>query len=157
MPLSVVIDLTVGDEVALYWRDSTSFINELSAIHPFQLRLRAGLFRSDFGPLMWMLFYVPNPRATPQPFASMECHVNPQSPSQLELWRRLANQSHWHLSLVNSGNKIVNFFEFENTFGLDAALDSVEHVCAGIPVMDFNRAKKHFWDTYTMDDLYNMA
>jgi hypothetical protein len=156
VPLSAVIDFTVGDEVALYWRDSTSFITELSSIHPFQLHLRVGLFRSDFGPLMWMLFFVPNPRTSPQPFASMECHLNPHSPSQLALWRRLANQTHWHLSLVDGKSKIINFFEFENVYGLDTALDSVERVCTGMPVTDFMRAKQHFWDTYSMDDLYSM-
>ena len=96
-PMNVVLDSSVGEQVALYWLDRTPFIHELAAVRPFQLYLRSGLYRTDFGPLMWMLFYVPNPIDETLPFASVECHLNPSEPSQVSLWRRLANQTHWHL------------------------------------------------------------
>lgn len=157
MPLPAIIDSTVGEEVALYWIDHTPFVHELAAIRPFQFFLRSGLFRSDHGPLMWMLFYVPNPAGNPQPFASVECHVNPFEPSQVALWRSLANQTHWHLTLLGAGNEVEDFFEFENRYGLAEALDTMDEACRGMHVTDFMRAKQEFWDRYTMDDLYNMA
>jgi len=156
-PLPAVLDLSVGEEVALYWIDRTPFIQQLAAIRPFQFVLRSGLFRSEFGPLMWLLFFVPNPEGEPQPFASVECHVNPSEPSQVALWRRLAHQTHWHLTLLGAGNEVADFFEFENSYGLAEALDTVAEVCRGMPVTDFMRAKQQFWDRYTMDDLWAMA
>ncbi len=156
-PMSVVMDLTVGEEVALYWLDRTPFVHELAAIRPFQFFLRSGLFRSDFGPLMWMLFYVPNPAGDSQPFASVECHLNPSEPSQVSLWRRLAHQTHWHLTLLGAGDEVADFFELENCYGLADALDTMEQACRGMRVTDFMRAKQQFWDRYSMDDLYAMA
>ncbi|MEA3209314.1 MAG: hypothetical protein QOE70_2371 [Chthoniobacter sp.] len=50
LPLRVVIDLTVGEEVALYWLDPTEFIQELAEIRPFQFFLRTGLFRPSLAP-----------------------------------------------------------------------------------------------------------
>ncbi|MEA3209315.1 MAG: hypothetical protein QOE70_2372 [Chthoniobacter sp.] len=107
---------------------------------------------------MWMLFYVPNPD-TPGglPFASMECHLNPSDPEQVALWRQLANQTHWHLTLLGAGNRVHKFFEFENNYGLESALETMAPACRGMPVIDFMAAKQEFWDTYTMDDLYQMA
>lgn len=156
-PIPAVIDLTVGEEVALYWLDRTPFVLQLAAVRPFQFFLRSGLFRSEFGPLMWMLFYVPDQSGGVPPFASVECHLNPAEPSQVSLWRRLANQTHWHLTLLGAGNHVADFFEFENSFGLAAALDTMEEACRGMRVTDFMRAKQEFWDTYSMDDLYAMT
>jgi hypothetical protein len=155
-PLDVIIDPTVGGEVALYWIDQTPFVHELAAIRPFQLFLRCGLFRSDFGPLMWMLFYVPNPSPVPQPFASVECHLNPFDSEQRSIWRRLANQTHWHLTLLGADNEVADFFEFENCFNLEEALDVTEEACSGMRSIDFMRAKQAFWDRHSMDDLYSM-
>ncbi len=156
VPLPVVIDSTVGEEVALYWLDRTPFVHKLAAIRPFQFFLRSGLFRSDFGPLMWMLFYVPNPAPEPQPFASVECHLNPFEPSQVSLWRRLANQTYWHLTLLGASNEVAGVFEFENSFDLAYALDTMAEACHGMRVTDFMRAKQALWDRYSMDDLYAM-
>jgi hypothetical protein len=156
--LPVIMDFTVGQEVALYWLDRTPFVHELAAIRPFQFFLRSGLFRSSFGPLMWMLFYVPNPAAeSSQPFASVECHLNPSEPPQVSLWRRLAHQTHWHLTLLGAGDEVADFFELDNHYGLADALDTMEDACRGMHVTDFMRAKQEFSDRYSMDDLYAMS
>ena len=90
---------------------------------------------------MWMLFYVPNPAGEPQPFASMEHHLNPSVLSQVSLWRQLANQSHWHLTLLGASNEVADFFEFENSYGLAEALDTMEEACRDLRVSDFMLAK----------------
>ena len=115
---------------ALLARSHSHLSQKLAAIHPFQLFLRSGLFRSDFGALMWMLFYVPNPAGDPQPFASVEYHLNPFEPSQVSLWHRLADQTHWHLTLIGVKNDVANFFEFENHYGLAEALDMMMRLVA---------------------------
>ena len=157
LPMPVTMDLTVGEEVALYWFDRTPFVHDLARIRPFQFFLKSGLYRTDFGPLMWLLFYVPNPEQQPEPFASMECHINPCDGDQVPLWRRLACQSHWHLTLLGAGNEVADFFEFENVFGLGERLDTVEDACRGMCVTDFLAAKRQFSARFTMDGLYAMA
>ena len=157
LPMPVTIDLTVGEEVGLYWLDPTAFIFELAAVRPFKLFMRGGLFRSKHGPLMWQLFYVPNPKPEPQPFASVECHIDPCDSQQVGIWRRLANQTHWHLTLLGAGNQVADFFEVENVFRLDDALDTMEQACRGMRVTDFMAAKQEFWERFTMDDLYGIS
>lgn len=156
VPIPGIIDLVVGEEIGLYWIDRTPFIKNLAAIRPFRLLLKRGLFRSQTGPLIWLLFYVPNPQTSLQPFASMECHINPAEPQHVKTWRRLANQTHWHLTLIGFSNKVAGFFEFENEFGLEVALDEMLDACRGMPVTDFASAKTEFSRTFTMHDLYEM-
>lgn len=157
LPAQVTIDPAVGEEIGLYWLDPTPFIQQLAAIRPFHLLIRGGLFRSAYGPLLWQLFYVPNPRPEPQPFAAVECHINPCDSQQVGLWRRLANQTHWHLTLLGHGNQVADFFEFENVFGLDDVLDKVEQACRGQRVTDFMAAKQEFEETFSLDDLFGMG
>lgn len=157
VPIPVIIDLIVGEEIGLFWIDRTPFINELAAIRPFQLMLKTGLFRSKSGPLIWLLFYVPNPQSSPRPFASMECHINPANRQHVSTWRSLANQTHWHLTFVGADNQVADFFEFENEFDLDVALDGMLDACRGLHVTDFLRAKNEFWNSFAMDDLYKMT
>ncbi len=111
-PMPVTIDPAVGEEIVLYWLDRTPFIADLASVRPFRLEMSAGLYPSRFGPLIWLLFYVPNPQPEPQPFASMECHINPSDPKQMLMLRRLASQTHWHLVLLGAGNRVIDFLEF---------------------------------------------
>jgi len=61
------------------------------------------------------------------------------------------------LTLLGADNMVTDFFEFENLFGLDDALDKLEQACRGMVVTDFMAAKQAFWDRFTMDDLYAMS
>lgn len=155
--LPVAIDASIGREIGLFWIDRTKFIRELAAVRPFQLFLKTGLGRTDFGPLMWMVFYVPDPKDNHQAFGAMECHLNPCRDSQVSLWRQLSNQTHWHLILVEAGNKVADLFEFENCFSLAEAIDSMEETCRGLCVADFVRAKQQFSERNSVEDLLRLG
>ena len=157
LPIPAILDPTVGEEVALYWMDRTPFVLELAAIRPFRLMLKSGVYQSVYGPLIWFLFYVPNSKPVPQPFASTELHLNPSETNQVSLWEKLANQTHWHLTLLGAGNSVAEFFEFENHFGLDTSLPRMMQTCQGLAVTDFIQAKAEFSKSYTMDDLYRTS
>src|SRR5262249_55371908 len=109
-----------------------------------------------FGPVPFLLFYIPDPANDSQPFASYELYLNLGSDSQVTLWRKLANQTHWHLFLVGTGNQQEEFFEFENNFQLGESLDSIQAACQNIQMVDFDRAKAEFGDEYSIKDLYRM-
>ncbi len=155
--MAVVSDLIVGEEIGLFWLDRTPFVHELGAIRPFRFFFKSGLFCSDFGPLMWMLFTVPFPNDDTKAFASVEYHINPFSPDQVALWHRIGNQTHWHLTLLGAENEVIDVFELENTYGLNDTLDQMTEVCNGMEAIDFMRAKHEFWDTYSLDDLHGMV
>jgi len=157
LPMPVVIDPDVGEEVGLYWLDRTPFVKKLASVRPFQLFLKVGVSRTDFGPLMWMLFYVPDPSGKRQPFASMEAHLNIHDESTVSVWRRLSAQTHWHLTLLGQNNVVADFFEFENVFGLADAINSAEEACRGLAMTDFIAAKRQFSEQYSMDELFRLG
>ena len=61
LPLPVILDPTVGEEVALIARDQTPFMEELRQVNPFRLMLKNGCARNTFGPVVFLLFWVQNP------------------------------------------------------------------------------------------------
>lgn len=155
-PVPVTMDEAVGEQVVLYLRDQTPFMNQLKRVRPFQLFLKVGAGRNRWGPVPFLLFYIPNPMNNSEPFAAYDLYLNPGSESQRGLWRKLANQTHWHLFLVGAGNQQEEFFEFENNFRLGESLDSIQAACENIQMIDFDRAKAEFGDQYNIKDLYRM-
>jgi hypothetical protein len=153
---SLVIDPKVGTETCLLLLDRTPFINTLSKVRPFDLRLKSGLVRTDHGPIFFLLFYVPDPDRPGEVFTAIDVHVNPCDPLHMIGWRDLARQSHWHLILLGFGDKLVDLFEFLNTFELGKTLDQVEAVCEKLPHGSFDDAKAEFCATYTLDDLMQL-
>jgi hypothetical protein len=155
-PIPATIDPKVGKEVVLYLRDQTSFMEEICRVRPFQLMLNTGVARNNFGPLAFLLFWIPNHDNPAKPFAAYDVYLNPHSKTQMETWRQLANQTHWHLFLIGEGGKQREFFEFENTFDLGDALDFMIEASGPVQMIDFNRAKQMFMVENSMEKLLGM-
>jgi hypothetical protein len=156
LPMPMILDLTVGEEIALCWFDSTPFVHELASIQPFSLYLKTGLFRSKYGPLMWMVFFVTEGSASLPKRAAVECFVNPASELQVAIWKRLSLQTHCHLFVLDSLGQKKRFLEFENNFEIDRALELMEQACSGSEVKDFDRAKEEFAKTFTIAALLEL-
>lgn len=155
-PIPVTIDEKVGEEVVLYLRDQTPFMQQLKRVKPFQLFLKIGAGRNRWGSVPFLLFYIPNPADDSEPFAAYDLYLNPGSQSQIDLWRKLADQTHWHLFLVGAGNQQEEFFEFENNYRLSESLDSIEAACKNIQMVDFDRAKAEFMTLHEVMDIFRM-
>ncbi|HEY5910768.1 MAG TPA: hypothetical protein VJA21_09220 [Verrucomicrobiae bacterium] len=155
-PMKAVLDPDVGEEVVLYLRDQTPFMEELRRIQPFRVMLKAGAGRNEFGPVCFMVFWVPDPENPAEAFVAYDVYLNPHSDVQVAMWRQPASQSRWHLFLVGAGGQQRGFFEFENTFNLDETLDFLLEACGPLPVVDFNRAKAKFMQENSVDDLLKM-
>jgi hypothetical protein len=156
IPWNLVIDPKVGTESCLLLLDRTPFIHALAKVRPFDLQLKSGLVRTDHGPLFFLLFYVPDPNRPGEVFTAIDVHVNPYDQQHMSGWRDLARQTHWHLILLGVDDKLVDLFEFANTFGLSYTIDQVEAVCEKLPHGSFDEAKAEFCATYTLDDLMQL-
>jgi hypothetical protein len=156
VPIPVILDFAVGEEVGLFWIDRTPFVHELAKTRPFNLLTRRGLYDTHQGPLFWQLYYIPDARPGYPPIAAMEHHTNPLDESHMEPWRRLSNQTHWHLTLVGIDDQVADYFEFENVFGLAGVLDAVQQACNGMHAGNFWEAKKEFTDTFSLEDLFEL-
>ena len=59
MPIKAVINIEVGEEVVLYVLVSNPLLGRLAKIKELQLRFNFGVARNDFGPLGFLLFWIP--------------------------------------------------------------------------------------------------
>jgi len=156
VPCNLTLDPKIGTETVLLYFDRTPFIYEIAEIRPFDFLMKSGLIRTSHGPVLFHLFYVPDPNNSSEPFVAVEAFVNPLDPEFMQKWRDIARQSHWHLVLVGKQNEVVDFFEFENTFDLGETLDQVEHVCESMTGESFEVAKDELYNLYSVMDLYRM-
>jgi hypothetical protein len=154
LPLDLVVDPQVGKEVALFLLDPTPFIHDLAALNPLTLQLKSGLYNTSYGPLLFLLFYVPDPIEPDRIFVGFDLHVNPFEVTHLEVWRQLARQTHWHLVLVGGDGQLVDFYEFENTYNLDRTLDYAVEATRGMPHGSFDMAKQEFISSVSVEDLF---
>lgn len=150
-PLRAILDLTVGEEIVFYLRDQTPFMNDLCRVHPFRLMLKTGVARNEFGPLAFLLFWVANPQDPSNDIVAYDLYLNPHNEAHVLLWRELAAQTHWHLLMIGKDGEQRNFFELENTYGLDDALDFMLEACSPIPLIDFDRAKEEFMAKHSLE------
>ncbi len=156
LPITSVLDPTVGPEVVLLWRDPTDFVHEVVAVEPFTLMLKAGLLSTPHGPLLFMLFYVDRPEIDAFPFCSVELFLDPQDKAMTRPFRELAGQSHLHLVFLDADNNIVDVKEFENVFGLEQTIDVAAEATAG-STTDFAAAKLAVMTSMSGDDLYRLG
>lgn len=156
MPYRAILDEKIGQETVLFLKDTTDFIYKLASVKPFTLMTKSGLVNSDYGPLLFVLFYVKNPNNETEPFWMFDLHLNPFDEDHLKPFYELSEQSHIHVFLLDNKNEQVNFFEFENTFNFDETLKMMKEACRGMMCKDFLLAKKELCDNYSLEDLYNM-
>ena len=159
IPSDIVVDPNVGTETVLLLLDRTPFIYDLAKVRPFDLRLKSGFVDTSHGPVFFLLLYVPDPNRPGVEYYAVDIHVNPYDPTHMTYWRNLARQSHWHLILVGAGDKLVDLFEFKNTFELSDAIEAVELTCQIAPAIagnSFDKAKAEFSSKNSIDDLLKM-
>ena len=155
-PLRATLEPSIGTEVVLFWLDQRVFLKELVSVTPFDLQLKAGLVRTSNGPLLFLLFFVPNKARPNDPFVAVDCHVNPLSESHLSLWRAIGKQSHWHVAFLDETLSLVDLKEFPNSFNLVETLDWVEEACDGMTTRSFDLAKQEFCEKFDIAKLLTM-
>jgi hypothetical protein len=149
-----VLDPAVGTEVVLLLVDQTDFAHQLANRNPFELRLKTGAVHTSVGPLTFLLWWIP-PVTDGMPFALYEHLLNPTEHGACEMVRRLSAQTHLHVLLVGPGQKLLDCYEFENTFECDALLPIIESAITG-PSLDLDAAKREYEDMYDLQTLFQM-
>ena len=155
LPTPVVINLDVGQEIVLFLKDTTPFVNTLAKTAPFNLRVHGGAARNKFGCLGFFVFWIPSPFNEQIPLATYDLYLNFGNEKFLGLWRELAFQTHWHLFLLDRRNEQKGLWEFKNTFRISEFLDEMEVFCHGIPVVNFDKTKAQFTAEKSVEDLFH--
>lgn len=156
VPVRNVLDVHVGTEVSLFIIDRTNFAYEISKLEPFRLELVSGTFFCPSGPVMFLLFWLPQPRRPQLPFASFKNTVNPHNPDAMQFYWDLARQTHWHVFVIGPDDEELNWLEFENEFKLESTLNQGVEIAAKLPCVDFDQARLEFEQKYSTSDLFNL-
>jgi hypothetical protein len=154
IPFEVMLDPDVGPETALLLLDPTPSIQNLARMRSPTFNLKAGVVRTSECPLLFLLFYFLDPADPDKLYAGYDNHVNPFNPHQMNVYRKLARQTHWHLILVGASGKLVDLYEFENIYNLEGTLNFTEQACAGMACGSFDLAKEEFLQKYSIEDLF---
>ena len=148
------IDPEVGEEVVIFLRAQASKIEKLCRIEPF-LGIRPGIWRNLYGQVGYILFWLSAPKTPDVPMASSVKCFDPHSEEELSLWRRLADQGHWHLFLV-TGNEMRDFIYFDNNFDLDKGLKQIAEWRTRVPEGYPIKTRELFMEQLSVEDLMSM-
>lgn len=154
--LHLVLDKNVGEEIVLIIYDPTDFIHDLRALKPFHFVTSSLAVNTSFGPVYSFLFWVADPKDPSKSFALFDKPVDISKPQLIEPWVQLANQTHLHLLLVGENYEVEGFYEFENIFGFDEAVEIIS-MLDSTRVIDFEKAEQEYFRDYSLLQLYEMA
>jgi hypothetical protein len=152
--LTLTLDKNVGEEVVLVIYDQTDFIYELRDLKPFNFYMNSVLVKTNYGHVFSFIFWVTQPKNEKEAFAVFDKPVDISIQQQIHPWQKIANQTHLHLLLVNKGHEVVGFYEFDNLFGIEKAVDAILSLDA-TRNYDFEKAEKEYFENYGLEQLYD--
>jgi hypothetical protein len=153
--LSLTIDSSIGEEVILIIYDPTDFIHELKSVNPFRFYMSSFFVNTNFGPIFSFLFWVSQQNDENQAFCIYDKPLDISKPQSFESLNSLANQTHVHLLLVGKNYKVEGFYEFENIYSFDKALETISQMDAS-RVIDFKKAENEYFNEFSLDSLFKM-
>jgi hypothetical protein len=147
----VTLDERIGPEAVALLIDPKPA--ELLAKVSVQLNLKAGIAATAYGPVLFLIWWIP-PVVNGRPVALYEQVMNPLYSKTSEVLRRVADQTHLHVLVVDVTGRVLNLFEYQNTFGFDrirAAADGAQVAWSGSD--NFPLAEQAYEQQYDIDEL----
>lgn len=154
--LHVTLDPEVGEEVVLVIYDPTEFIYQLAEVKPFRFHTASLAVNTSYGPVFVFLFWVTDPADERKVFAAFDKPVNFSKPEMIEPWIKLRDQTHLHLFLIDAEQEVQGFYEFENVYGFDEAVETISQLDTQ-RIQDFTMAQEEYFADYSVPDLLEMV
>ena len=108
---------------------------------------------TSYGPVFSFWFLVTQPHDSNKSFTILGKPLDISKPQQIQPWKKLANQTHIHLLLVDANCDVQGFYEFENDSGIGEAVETILQLDAD-RVVDFREAQQEYFAEYSLVDLY---
>ena len=151
--LPIILDPEVGSEICLAVKSTGKHIFEIKSNEPIDFYLKVGAVKTSYGPLVTLLFYIPDKDNPDNPIYMSDRVLNPFDMKSFENWFKLANQSYWHLMLINEKMEIDGFYEFENGYNLQASLETILIAVIDSGPTDYELALQEYFKEYTLQDI----
>lgn len=152
----ITLDTEVGEEVILIIYDPTDFIYQLAKLRPFHFHTASLAVNTSYGPVFVFLFWVTDPTDEHKVFAAFDKPVDISKPEMIEPWVKLRDQTHLHVFLVDADQEVQGFYEFENVYGFDEAVETISQLDPG-RVQDFAKAQQEYFADYSVSTLLAMV
>lgn len=153
-PVPFVLDPDVGQEIVLFITERNQNMHEFQERDNLRLETKAGLVNTSYGPVMFLLFIIPDPIDGND--VVHENSIDPTNPAQLATYWKLSNQQYWHLIMMDNQANVHNFYEFENQYGLGHTLSQVQDVVKDMRSIDFLAAKAEYESKYSVAQLLSL-
>ncbi|MCC6621182.1 MAG: hypothetical protein IT385_08005 [Deltaproteobacteria bacterium] len=128
--VTLAIDPRVGREVALWIVGPRAELEPVVAHPDFMLWPRPFLVGTPLGPLLEVLWTVPDPAAPTWPLWSFRTRVDPHGAGGLAAWEELARQSHVHVLVSEPEGAVIRWIERECPFVMDLLTPYLERARA---------------------------
>src|SRR5271165_911020 len=112
----VTLDECIGPEAVALLIDPKPA--ELLAKVSVKLNLKSGIAATAYGPVLFLIWWIP-PVDNGRPVALYEQVMNPLYSKTSEVLRRVADQTHLHVLVVDVTGQVLNLIEYQNTFCFD--------------------------------------
>jgi hypothetical protein len=153
--LHTTFDKRIGKEVVVVLYEDTEYINELKKIKLFKFNMSSLTINTSYGPVGVFIFYFDDPLQKDKSIAIFEKPVNIADYNHLKPWLELADQTHIHVILVNKLYEVIGFYEYENTYNFEKAIDIFMKLNPEL-VSDFNKALEEYNKDYSLEYLYQL-
>ena len=153
LPIRVTLNPKVGPEICIFMVDYTDFAYDLAEVKPFSLEVQSGIYKSSFGPVLFLFFSIRDPKNTEHFFTTFETFVNPNNSESLLSMNELSLQTHWHVFIIGPNNEELNWFEFPNLYNIHEAIEQLLVMVKSNPCQNFDLAKLEFQSKFTINDI----
>jgi len=147
----ITLDQRIGPEAVALLIDPEA--DEMVLKGTLDLNLKTGIVATSYGPVLFLIWWIP-PIKNGRPSAFYEQVMNPLYPNTSEVLRRVSEQTHLHVVLIDANGQVVTVFEFQNNFGFDkvrAGVDSARVSWQG--PLDFVSAKAAYEQEYETENV----
>lgn len=150
-----VVDPDLGPEVVLVIKDSHPMSMRYFKTRGLWLHLKAGLWETTHGALVYMAWLLPSARYRTSPVMYGDL-VNPGDPRAIPILDIAGDQSHLHVFLFGKDNQFIRAVEVPNIFRLGELADAAREAAEEAPVTDFDEAANEFYEEFDPRDLLDL-
>ena len=144
-----VVDPAIGPEVVLALKDSHPKARAWFRSKGLWLRLRAGLWETAHGAIIYMAWLLPKSRygRCPAMYGDL---ANPCDPACVPLLEIAGEQTHLHVFLYAARNQFVRAIEVPNVYRLGELAEAARQASEETPVTDFDAAQDDFDEEFDL-------
>ncbi len=150
-----LIDPEVGPEIVLAIKDSHPMSMRYFKTHGLWLHLKAGLWDTTYGALIYFAWLLPSARYRTSPVLYGDV-ANPCDPKCIPLLEIAGEQSHLHVFLFGKDNRYIRPLEVPNIYRFGELAQAAREASEELPILDWDAAANEFYEDFDPRELLDL-